>query len=175
MSLVWRRMKPLLDVPLKNFPQASGRFDDLYELRAGVVRKDGFFVLKCDPGDHFVSSFPLMMENTGAYMVGRILASRSKHMPDRIYYDVYIHGGSLDISCFCTSPEELLGVINNLEERGMEYVFVENESWGICDDDTKPFDELFTEFPSDPRFAMIFGDGMFDESSEKRLGEYFEQ
>lgn len=170
------RIKSILDFPLKSFPQVKGRYDDLYALRASCTRSEGFFLLKLDAGDHFESSLPLMMEDTGAYMLGRIVASEAKHRPGAIYYDVYIHGGSLDASAFFTNPQELVDALKELDKRGMEYVFTENEVWGDESDD-KVFDDVFVEFPTDMRFAIMFTSSSMEEEdnkSLKRLEEYFE-
>ena len=118
-----------------------------------------------------------MLESTGAYMVGRVVASEAKHRPGVTYYDIYIHGGSIDASAFFTSPKELVDALRQLEERGMEYVFTENEVWGICDDSERPFDEVFSEFPTDVRFAIMFStDQLNQEDTQnktlKRLEDY---
>lgn len=171
------RIKSILDFPLKNFPQCKGRHDDLYDLRSKCTRSEGFFLMKLDSGDYFESSFPLMLESTGAYMLCRIVASEAKHRPGAIYYDVYIHGGSMDASAFFTSPQELAEGLRTLEQRGMEYVFTENEVWGLCDETERPFDEIFCEFKTDIRFAIMFADdqSQIDDVQNKtlqRLEEY---
>lgn len=173
----FKRMIPLLNIPLKDFPKAEGRYDDLYEIRAKCTRADGFFLVKCDTGDYFESSFALMAESAGAYMLGQIIPTFSKQFPDRLYYDVFIHGGACDAVRFCTSPADLLDTITLLEEGGMEHVFVDNEAWEATED--MPFDELFTEFAPDARFAMMFGPHALlgDDPSEdviRRLQEYLE-
>lgn len=160
------RIKSLLDFPLKNFPQVKGRNDDLYALRATCTRGEGYFLLKCDTGDYFESSLPLMLEDAGAYMLGRIVPSESIHRPGALYYDVYIHGGSMDCAAFCTNPEELAEMLRELDKRGMEYVFTDNEAWGITADNERPFDQIFVEFPTDLRFAIMFGEEFFTESEE---------
>lgn len=173
------RIKSILDFPLRSFPQFTGRYNDLYELRATCTRAEGYFLLKLDGGDHFESSFPLMLDDAGAYMLGQIIATESKHRPGAIYYDVYIHGGSLDASAFCVNPKELADMLRELDTRGMEYVFVENEVWGLTGGDERPFDEVFVEFPSDLRFAIMFGEDVGSDDSDnkslKRLEEYFEE
>lgn len=173
------RIKSILDFPLKNFPQVKGRYDDLYDLRATCTRDEGFFLMKLDNGDYFESSLPLMMDSAGPHMLGRIMASESKHRPGAIYYDVYIHGGAMDASAFFTNPKELVDALRELDKRGMEYVFTDNEVWGLCDDSERPFDEIFTEFPTDIRFAIMFSQdddplSNSQEKSVKSLTEYFE-
>lgn len=173
------RIKSILDFPLKNFPLYKGRNDDLYELRATCTRAEGYFLLKLDSGDHFESSFPLMLDHAGAYMLGQIVASEAKHRPGAVYYDVYIHGGSLDASAFCVNPKELVDMLRELDTRGMEYVFAENEVWGLTGGDERPFDEVFVEFPSDLRFAIMFGEDIHSldddqESVIKRMEEFLE-
>lgn len=173
------RVKSLIDFPLKDFPQSKGRNDDLYELRAKCVRSDGYFLMKCDVGDHFESSFPLMMTSQGAYMLGQIIPTISKALPERIYYDVFIHGGATDAVAFCTSAPQLANVMKVLEARGMEYVFTDNEIWEATEE--LPFDEIFTQFPSDVRFSVMFGahnftgSGLTEEERELiALGGYYE-
>lgn len=173
------RVKSLLDFPLKNFPQSRGRYDELYDLRATCTRAEGYFLVKCDIGDYFESAFPLMMEDSGSYMLGQILASESKTRPDAMYYDVYIHGGSLDATAFCVTPEELVALMRELDTRGMEFVFSENEVWSLCEDEDHPFDTCFTEFPTDLRFAIMFGEDAFSlgedqNKSLKSIEEYLE-
>lgn len=169
------RIKSLLEFPLKNFPQAKGRHDELYDLRSGCTLAEGYFLLKLEQGDYFESSFPLMGEDSGSYMLGQIIASEAKHRPGVMYYDVYIHGGSMDASAFCTNPEELAEMLRELDKRGMEYVFAENEVWGLCDEFECPFEYIFTDLKTDLRFAIMFGENMFDDLDNKslqRLEEY---
>lgn len=175
------RVKSILDFPMMDFPKEMGRSKDLYELRATAVRADGYFLLKCDPADYFESSMPLSGQSIGMYMLGIIVATEAKMRPGKIYYDVYIHGGSLDASAFCTSEKELADMLRELDKRGMEYVFTDNEVWGeISEEEDSPFDQVFVEFPSDPRFLSMI-DGVMMDTEEyhagvsKRLEEYFEE
>lgn len=173
------RIKSILDFPLMDFPLEMGRSKDLYELRATAVRADGYFLLKCDPADYFESSMPLTGQSVGMYMLGSIVASESRRGNGDIYYDVYVHGGSLNASAFCTSAEELVTMLRQLDARGMEYVFTDNEVWGeIAEDEDHPFDHVFVEFPADPRFISMLDGVMMDTEDyragvEGRLEEYF--
>lgn len=173
------RIKSILDFPLRDFPLEMGRSRDLYELRATTERRHGYFLLKCDPADYFESSLPLSGQSIGMYMLGCIVASESKHRPGAIYYDVYVHGGSLNASAFCTTPEELVAMLRELDARGMEYVFTDNEVWGeIAEDEEQPFDQVFVEFPEDPRFISMIDGEMMDTDEYRagvtgRLEEYF--
>lgn len=173
-------LRSILDFPLKDFPKDLGRSKDLYELRVTSARTDGYFLLKCHPSDYFESSLVLNDTSNGLYMLGCIIASESIHRPGAIYYDVYIHGGSLNACAFCTNPEELAAMLRELDARGMEYVFTDNEVWGeIAEDDENPFDQIFVEFPEDPRFASMIEGEMMDKddylAAANRLEGYFEQ
>lgn len=147
-------VRPILDFPLNDFPNVPGRYGDLYDLRGTCTHSDGFFLVKCDAGDHIEASFPLMGGNAGSYLLGQIIPCKSRSIPDKVYYEVFIHGGMVEATRFCETASELAEVLRLLEQRGPEYI-LGDPSWEATED--SPFDTLFSEFPNDLRFVLLFG------------------
>lgn len=149
------RVKPLLNFPLDHFPKIEGREGDLYNIRAGAARLDGWFLIRCDAGDPYESAFKLIGQSEGEYLLGRILRVNSTVKEDASYFEIFIHGGVRDATSFCGDEKELLNVLSELQIMGPDYIFCPGEVWEATMD--APFDEYLSEFTSDIRFSMCFG------------------
>jgi len=152
----YKNVKPLTNIPLACF-KAMGlsRDRDMYELRLGARLNDGYFMIKLKADESCAASFTLDGDHQGSYLLGIILPSPSKADITKIYYEVFIHGGSRDATAFCRSSRELLNVLEGLEANGTDNLFGASEIWEASLD--HPFQLDFVEFPQDLRFEMLFG------------------
>lgn len=147
-------IRPLLDFPLNNFPNVPGRYGELYDIRGTASHKDGYFLILCDKEDHLEASFPLMGSNAGAYLLGRIVQCPSRSLQGKMYYEIFIHGGVVDATRFCETAEELADTLRKVEAEGQSYL-LGSDDWEATE--ASPFDDIFTEFPNDLRFVLLFG------------------
>ena len=112
----YKKVKPITNIPLSCF-KAGGlsRDRDLYDLRLGAVRADGYFMLRMNADESCAASFNLEGDHLGTYLLGQVVTCPSSVNPEVIYYEAFVHGGSRDATSFCRSPEELLDLIKALE------------------------------------------------------------
>jgi hypothetical protein len=167
----YKNVKPLTNVPLACF-KAMGlsRDRDLYELRLGAVRNDGYFLVKLREDESSVSAFTLEGDHAGSYFIGQIQPSPSAVDPNRVYHELFIHGGSRDATAFCKHPSEIMNLLKGLELNGTDSLFGLSEYWEASLD--HPFQEKFVEHPQDLRFEMLFGDNsLFGGNSQMDDGD----
>ncbi len=147
-------VRNILEFPLSCFlPVVGDRAQNLYQIRLGATRTDGFFLIRLDKDDHFASSFTLQGVEAGEYLLGHIEAFPSKAREGQLCYDVYVHGGARDATCFCPTEVQLIEMFVGLETNGASEMFT-NDTWeGTIED---PFGEYFDVFPVDQRFVVAF-------------------
>lgn len=150
-------IRPLLSIPLAAFPVGTGDANALFNLRAKAKKTDGWFLLKCDDPSSHAASFILEGDYVGGWMLGKIEAVPSKFSAgDR--YEVFLYGGSLDLSVFCLDEVELLETLKALSVHGMDDLLGHAFALGW----EKAMDDVFgmygfSERPVDVTFEMLFG------------------
>lgn len=149
-------MRPLLGFSLAAFRSNTDWDLSLYNLRCRAEREDGWFLLRCKGNESYAASFQLEADDAGRWMLGKIESVPSRARNGALRFDIYLFGGSRDLTTFCIDERGLLASIRSLDELGMESLIADDSEWESTEEDVFT-SEGFTERPQDVILEMMFG------------------
>ena len=152
--MLFRNIKPLVDIPLPAFPSTSDVEIELYDLRCKTTRDQGFFMVRCAAGDEFAARFQLSGDYEGNWMLGRVrkYTSLTSGLDS---YQTHLYCGLSNLSAVSFNGSQLLAILKALDDLGTGSISTNIDDW-----DKTIFDVFtpagITPKPYDLSLALLF-------------------